>query len=58
MPSADTMTLLDEANVAAVRLMVRELASHDLIEVFQAACGRAPIARLSAVPMQSRGLDF
>lgn len=58
MPSADTMMLLDEANVAAVRLMVRKLAGHDLVEVYQAACGQAPIAKLSAEPMQSPRQDI
>lgn len=58
MASDDTMMLLDEAHVAAVRLMARKLADHDVIEVYQAACGQGSIAELAAEPMQSRRLDF
>ena len=35
MPSDDTMMLLEEAYVAAVRLMVGKLADHDVVEVYQ-----------------------
>ena len=58
MPSDDTMMLLDDANVAAVRPMVCKLADHDVVKVFQAAYGLGPIAKLSAEPAQSCGLDF
>jgi hypothetical protein len=39
-PSADTMMLLDDAHVAGARLMVRKLANHDVVEVYQPGCGR------------------
>lgn len=58
MPSADTMMLLDEANVPAVRLMARKLAEHDVVEVDRAARGQGPIAELAAKPTQSLGLDI
>ena len=57
MASDDTMMLLDEAHVGAARLMARKLADHDVVEVYQVACGQGSIAELAAVPMQSRGLD-
>ncbi len=52
------MMLLDEAYVAAVRLMARKPADHDVVKVYQAACGQGTIVELSDEPMQSRGLDF
>ncbi len=58
MASDDTMMLLDEAHVAGARLMVRKLANHDVVEVYQPGCGQGAIAELAAEPMQSRRLDF
>lgn len=39
MASDNTTMLLDEANVAAVRLMLGKLTDHDVIEMSQAASG-------------------
>lgn len=55
MPSADTMMLLDDAHVAGARSMVRKLADHDVVEVYQAACGQGPIAELGAESIQRAG---
>ena len=52
MPSADTMMLLDDAHVAGNRLMVRKLANHDVVEVYQPGCGQGAIAELAPEPMQ------
>ena len=41
MASDDTTTVLDEADAAAVRLMVERLADHDVIEVFNLTGGWA-----------------
>ena len=51
------MMLLDDAYVAGARSMVRKLANHDVDEVYQAGCGKGPIAERAAKPMQSRRLD-
>lgn len=54
MPSADTMMLLDDRHVAGARLMVRKLANHDVVEVYQPGCEQGAIAELAPEPMQSR----
>lgn len=58
MPSADTMMLLDDAHVAGASSMVRKLANHDVVEVYQPGCGQGAITKLSAEPTRSCTLDF
>ena len=58
MASDDTTTVLDEANIAAVRFMVEKLADHDVIEVFNLTGGLGPVANLAAEQMESRELDY
>ncbi|QQV79282.1 hypothetical protein H5J25_18710 (plasmid) [Sphingomonas aliaeris] len=58
MASDDTTTVLDEANAAAVRLMVERLADHDVIEVFNLTGGLGPVADLAAEQMKIRELDY
>jgi hypothetical protein len=50
--------VLDEANAAAVRLMVERLADHDVIEVFNLTGGLGPVADLAAEQMKIRELDY
>lgn len=53
MPSADTMMLLDDAHVAGARSMVRKLANHDVVEVYQPGCGQGANSELAPEPTQS-----
>ncbi len=47
MANDETKTVLDDASVAAVRLMLNKLADHDVAEVYEATSGRGPVADLS-----------
>lgn len=58
MASDDTTTVLDEANAAAVRLMVERLADHDVIEVFNLTGGLGAVADLAAEQMKIRELNY
>lgn len=58
MVSDDTTTVLDEANKAAVRMMLEKLADHDVTEVYNAVGGQGPIGDLAADAMQAREIDL
>ncbi|MES3098785.1 hypothetical protein [Sphingomonas faeni] len=58
MTNDETKTVLDEASVAAVRLMLVKLADHDVAEVYEATAGRGPIADLAAEAMRARNIDL
>lgn len=40
MANDETKTVLDDASVGAVRLMLGKLADHDVAEVYEATAGR------------------
>jgi hypothetical protein len=46
------MMLLDDAHVAGTRSMVRKLANHDVVEVYQPGRGQGAIAELAPEPTQ------
>lgn len=58
MASAETKTVLDEANSKAVVLMLAKLKDHDVTEVFEAVGGVGPIADLAAQAMKTRNIDL
>ena len=49
------MMLLDDAYVAGAGLMVRKLANHDVVEVYQPGCGQGAIAELEPEPRKASG---
>ena len=53
MANDETKTVLDDASVAAVRLMLNKLADHDVAEVYEATSGQGPIADLAAEAMRA-----
>ncbi len=58
MANDETKIVLDDASVAAVRLMLDKLANHDVAEVYEATVGRGPIADLAAEAMRARNIDI
>ncbi|MEG3173910.1 hypothetical protein U1708_17005 [Sphingomonas sp. ZB1N12] len=58
MANDETKTVLDDASVAAVRLMLNKLADHDVAEVYEATSGRGPVADLTADAMRARNIDL
>jgi hypothetical protein len=58
MANDETKTVLDDASVAAVRLMLVKLADDDVAEVYEATAGRGPIADLAAEAMRARNIDI
>ena len=54
----ETKSVLDDASVAAVHLMLGKLADHDVAEVYEATAGRGPIANLAAEAMRTRNIDL
>jgi len=58
MASAETKTVLDEANTKAVALMLDKLEEHDVTEVYEAVGGVGPIADLAAQAMKTRNVDL
>jgi len=58
MASDDTTTVLDEANAAAVRMMLGKLPDHDVSELYEAVGGIGPIADLAAQAMKDRSIDL
>jgi len=58
MASAETKTMLDEANAMAVALMLAKLEDHAVTEVYEAVGGVGPIADLAAQAMKSRNIDL
>lgn len=58
MASADTKTVLDEANAKAVALVLDKLEDHDVTEVYETVGGVGPIADLAAQAMKTRNIDL
>ena len=58
MASAETKTMLDEANVKAVALMLDKLEDQDVTEVYETVGGVGPIADLAAHAMKTRNIDL
>jgi len=58
MASHETMTVLDEANTAAVRMMLSKLAEHEVTEVYETVGQVGPIADLAAEAMQERNIHL
>ena len=58
MTSDDTTTVLDEANKAAVRMMLGKLTDHDVTGVYNLVGGQGPIGDLAADAMQAREIDL
>lgn len=58
MVSGETMTALDDASAAAVRLMLDKLANHDVTAVYETMSGQGPIVDLAAEAMRARHLDL
>lgn len=58
MASDDTTTVLDEASARAVRMMLENLADHDVTQVYDAVGGAGPIGDLAAEAMQAREIDY
>ena len=58
MANDETKTVLDDASVAAVRLMLVKLADDDVAEVYEATAGRGPIADLAAEAIRARNIDI
>lgn len=52
MASDETMTTLDDASAAAVRLMLSKLTDHDVTQVYETTAGQGPIADLTADAMR------
>ena len=58
MANDETKTVLDDASVAAVRLMLGKLADHDVAEVYEATSGQGPNADHVAEAMRARNIDL
>jgi hypothetical protein len=58
MANDETKTVLDDASVTAIRLMLDKLSDHDVAEVYEATVGRGPIADLAADAMRARNIDL
>ncbi|RZL23446.1 MAG: hypothetical protein EOP64_07870 [Sphingomonas sp.] len=54
----ETKTVLDDANVASVRLMLDKLVDYDVVKVYKATAGQGPIADLAAEVMCARNIDL
>jgi hypothetical protein len=54
----ETKTVLDDASVEAIRLMLGKLADHDVAEIYEATGGQGPIANLAAEAMRARNIDL
>jgi len=58
MASAETKTVLGEANAKAVALMLDKLEDLDVTEVYETVDGVRPIADLAAQAMKTRNIDL
>jgi hypothetical protein len=58
MANDKTKTALDDASVAAVRLMLEKFADHDVAEVYETTSGQEPISDLAAEAMRARNIDL
>jgi hypothetical protein len=58
MASDDTKTVLDEANAAAIRVMLGKLGDHDVTEVYETVGCVGSIGDLAARAMEDRGIDL
>ena len=58
MASHETMTVLNEANTVAVRMMLSKLAEHEVTEVYETIGQVGLIADLAAGAMQERNIDL
>jgi hypothetical protein len=58
MASDDTTTVLDEAGIGAVKLMLSKLDDHDVTVVFEMVGGVGTIGDLAAEAMNDRNIDL
>jgi len=58
MANDETKSVLDDASVTPVRLMLDKLADNEVTELYEAISGRGPIADLAAEAMRTRNIDL